>query len=146
MGNFVQGELGKQIWQLFDEGTAVYQHGDKGKSIRILESIWDLLPDDKNKYDEGYLALHAIVDTAIEINDLETLKKWKEKIFVAGEGYEDFGERDLMAGKIAFEIGEKKEALYYLRQANEKSQGRCFGDGDKKYKQLLQDESFNELD
>ncbi|MFJ8531709.1 hypothetical protein [Bacillus sp. NPDC094106] len=61
------------------------------------------------------------------------MKKWVYKIFVADPGRGDTGERELWAGKMAYELGDFSTAREYLNIANKKSRGRCFSIEDGKY-------------
>ncbi|MGG3927062.1 hypothetical protein ABET51_13795 [Metabacillus fastidiosus] len=65
------------------------------------------------------------------------MKKWVDKIFAADPERGDTGERDLWAGKVAYELGDLSKAREYLDIANMKSRGRCFGVKDGKYLKFL---------
>ena len=41
------------------------------------------LPDEKVTYDESFLIIWGILDISILLNDVERMKKWVDKIFVA---------------------------------------------------------------
>ena len=65
------------------------------------------------------------------------MKKWIDNIFVADPAKGDTGERELWAGKVAFELGDLALAKKYLETANKKSRVRCFGGDDGKYLEFL---------
>lgn len=59
-------------------------------------------------------------------NDTERIKRWVDKIFVADPARGDTGERELWAGKVAFELDDLSKARDYLEKANKKSRGRYY--------------------
>ncbi|GGA28691.1 hypothetical protein [Psychrobacillus lasiicapitis] len=67
------------------------------------------------------------------------MKKWVDNIFVTDPARGDKGERELWAGKVAYELGDLAKAKEYLDTANKKSRGRDFGEEDEKYLKFLKD-------
>jgi hypothetical protein len=102
-------------------------------SVSLLERAWEELPNDKVTYDESFLIVWGILDISIVLKDTERMKKWVDKIFITDPGRGDTGERELWAGKVAYEIGDLSKAREYFDVANKKSRGRCFGTKDGKY-------------
>lgn len=133
---YVQGELGDKINKLMKESDDVYRNGDYELSIKLLEDAWDLLPDGKNEYDESFLIVWNILDTAIYIKDEKVMKKWVDKIFTADPERRDAGEREMWAGRVEYECNNLDKAMNYFEIANKKSGGRCFLQKDKKYKEF----------
>lgn len=134
----VEGDLGKKINELMEKSNEKYDEGNYKQSIELLKTAWDFIPEDKNKYDESSLIVWGILDIAILVNDIETMNSWVEKIFKADPERGDFGEREMWAGKVAFESGNKEKAMHYFDVANKKSRGRCFSsEGDFKYKEFF---------
>lgn len=134
---YVDGKLGETIQELMDESNIEYDNGDYIKSIDLLIEAWDKLPDDKVQYDESYLIIWGILDIAIKIGNIDIMNQWVDKIFIADPGRGDTGEREMWAGRVAYESNDMDKAKMYFEIANQKSKGRCFGDNDKKYKKLL---------
>lgn len=134
---YVNGKLGETIQELMDESNIEYDNGDYIKSIDLLIEAWDKLPDDKVQYDESYLIIWGILDIAIKIGNIDIMNQWVDKIFIADPGRGDTGEREMWAGRVAYESNDMDKAKMYFEIANQKSKGRCFGDNDKKYKKLL---------
>lgn len=130
---YVQGEKGANIQKLMDKSNEEFDKGNYEKSVSLLEQAWAELPDDKIIYDESFLIVWGILDISIVINDKNRMKKWVDKIFVADPERGDTGERELWAGKIAYETGDLCKAKEYFDIANKKSRGRCFGTKDEKY-------------
>ncbi|MBQ2983025.1 MAG: hypothetical protein IJD58_13065 [Lachnospiraceae bacterium] len=134
---YVEGELGDKIQELMDESNEQYDNGEYKKSIDLLIEAWNELPNDKVQYDESFLIIWGILDIAIHINDIETMNQWVDKIFIADPGRGDTGEREMWAGRVAYESNNIEKAKGYFEIANKKSRGRCFGEEDGKYKDLL---------
>ena len=134
---YVEGELGKKIEELMDESFCQYKNGDYEKAINLLIEAYDELPDGKNEYDESYLIVWRILDIAIKAHMIDIMNQWVDKIFYADLERIDSGEREMWAGRVAYESGDMKKAKEYIKIANKKSHGRCFSEKDKKYRELL---------
>lgn len=138
---YVTGEKGVYIQGLMDKSNEEFDKGNLEESVFLLEQeqAWGELPDDKVTYDESFLIIWGILDISILLNDVERMKKWVDKIFVADPERGDTGERELWAGKVAYEVGDFSKAREYLEIANKKSRGRCFSAEDGKYLKFLKD-------
>ncbi|MGN4864293.1 hypothetical protein [Bacillus cereus] len=136
---YVAGENGVYIQELMDKSNEEFDKGNLDESVFLLEQAWKELPDDKVIYDESFLIIWGILDISIVLNDVERMKKWADKIFVADPERGDTGERELWAGKVAYEVGDFSKAREYLEIANKKSKGRCFSAEDGKYLKFLKD-------
>ncbi|HDR3658309.1 TPA: hypothetical protein QCO67_004787 [Bacillus cereus] len=136
---YVAGENGVYIQELMDKSNEEFDKGNLDESVFLLEQAWKELPDDKVIYDESFLIIWGILDISIVLNDVERMKKWVDKIFVADPERGDTGERELWAGKVAYEVGDFSKAREYLEIANKKSKGRCFSTEDGKYLKFLKD-------
>lgn len=134
---YVVGEIGVYIKELMDKSNEEFDKGNLEESVSLLEQAWVKLPDGKVIYDESFLIIWGILDISIMINDTERMKKWVDKIFVADPARGDTGERELWAGKVAFELGDLANAREYLETANKKSRGRCLSEEDEKYLGIL---------
>ncbi|MGX8773891.1 MAG: hypothetical protein ACSW8G_02405 [Bacillota bacterium] len=58
---YVSGPLGKQIEELMNTANEKNMNGEFQDSIQLLEEAWDLLPGEKNEYDESFLIVWAIL-------------------------------------------------------------------------------------
>jgi len=130
---YVSGEKGAYIEELMNKSNDEFDKGNLDKSISLLEQAWDELPNNKVEYDESFLIVWGILDIAIIIKDIKRMKKWVDKIFIADPERGDTGERELWAGKVAYEIGELSKAKEYFNVVFKKSRGRCFGPKDSEY-------------
>jgi len=135
----LQGELGEEFENTRQAAVQYFRKGDHSAAIQLLTDAWEKLPEGKYEYDESFIIVWYILDNAIECRDIDTMKKWVDKVFLADPKRGDYGEREMWAGRVAYESGETEKALEYLRVAYKKSKGRVFGDTDKKYKAFLID-------
>lgn len=137
---YVEGVLGEKIQEMMDESNNQFDLGNYEASIKMLIDAWDELPDDKNQYDESFLIVWGILDIAIHIKDINIMNQWVDKIFSADPERGDTGEREMWAGRVAFESNNMEKALEYFKVADKKSRGRCFGTKDDKYKKFLKEQ------
>ena len=134
---YVAGELGKEIQNLMDDSNKKYDDAKYNEAIDLLIKAWDLLPNNKNEYDESFLIVWGILNISIQIKNIDIMNSWVNKIFDADPERGDTGERDMWAGRVAYESGNLDKAKEYLEIAEKKSGGRCFGNKDKKYKDYI---------
>ncbi|GGA28752.1 hypothetical protein [Psychrobacillus lasiicapitis] len=137
--SYVTGEKGAHIKELLDKSNEEFDKGNIEESVVLLEQAWKELPDNKVIFDESFLIIWGILDISIILNDTERMKKWVDNIFVADPARGDTGERELWAGKVAYELCDLGKAKEYLDTANKKSRGRCFSEDDEKYLKFLKD-------
>lgn len=136
---YVTGEKGAYIQGLMDKSNEKFDKGNLEESVFLLEQAQGGFPNDKVTYDGSFLIIWGILDISILLSDVERMKKWVDKIFVADPERGDTGERELWAGKVAYEVGDFSKAREYLEIANKKSRGRCFSAEDGKYLKFLKE-------
>lgn len=134
---YVDGDLGRKIQALMDKSDNQYNDGQYIEAIHSLEEAWELLPSEKNEYDESFLIVWGILTTAIQAKNVDAMNKWVDKIFDADPARVDSGEREMWAGRVAYESGNLDQAKEYFTIANKKSRGRCFGNKDMEYKKFF---------
>lgn len=125
--------LKEQIENIINKSNAEYDKGNYIDSIKLLEEAWDRLPEPKGIYDESFHIAKYTSETYLLIKDGNNAKVWSERLFQCDLERIDSGERDFLAGKVVFELGDFEVAKKYFTIANAKSEGRCFEDEDKKY-------------
>ncbi|MGE1054984.1 hypothetical protein ACQGS7_26810, partial [Bacillus sp. GFa4/2] len=77
--------------------------------------------------EESYHLVKDIISTCFMVNDLKKAKEWADKIFLTGFARIDSGDKEFIAGKVAFELDDLETAKEFFSIANTKSEGRCFG-------------------
>lgn len=122
----VSGELGKTIENLMDQANDEWYKGNYEKCISLYEEAWKEVPEDKNLYKESFMIMIGVLSTSILIKDYNRLRLWNDKIFTVNLERGDYGEREMWAGRVAYELGELPKAKEYFRVADKKSKGRCF--------------------
>jgi tetratricopeptide (TPR) repeat protein len=125
--------LKQRVSSLFDKSNKKFDLGYYGESIKYLEEAWDALPDPKGIYDESYHFAMYLSETYLLVKNYERAKKWADEIYHCHLERIDSGEREFLSGKVAYAMGDLSTANRYFLVANEKSEGRCFENEDKKY-------------
>lgn len=124
----------KQVERKMDESNMEFDKGNYVESIKFLEEAWVLLPNNpKGIYDESFHIVLYITETYLLIKDTDQANKWVDRIFQCDLERIDCGEREFLAGKVAYESGDFEKAKKYFIIANEKSEGRCFTSNEGEY-------------
>lgn len=126
--------LDKILKEWMEKSDAAYASGDYLKSVAYLIEAWEALPVPKYAHVESYHIVYYICETYLQTAEKEKAQTWVEKIFLCDLTRFDDGDREFLAGKVAFELGDLNRAKMYFNVANEKSEGRCFLDEDEKFK------------
>ena len=138
MASYVQGEKGSYIKELMDKSDDEWRNGNRVYSIELLEKAWDELPENnKEAYSESYYIVKDLLITGLEMNNLLILNKWVDKIFLCDLRRFDTGEREYLAGKVAYVNENYNLAKEHFLIANQKSEGRVFDSKDMKYIKLM---------
>ncbi|TKI59748.1 hypothetical protein FC756_20450 [Lysinibacillus mangiferihumi] len=118
----------EEFESLLEKSNEQFNNGQYEDSIVLLEKAWDIIPNPKGIYcEESYHLVKDIIATCFMVNDLIKAKEWAEKIFLTGFARIDSGDKEFIAGKVAFELGDLESAKEFFSIANNKSEGRCFG-------------------
>jgi len=139
--NKIDIEIEKLIMKHYEE----LENKNYENAIHLLIEAWDKIPNNKYEHPESYNIVMDILNATIEGKYVDIMLEWADKIFYVGLNRFDTGDREMWAGKVAYEIGEKDKALEYFRISVKKSEGRCFYyDEDLKYKQFFIEETIKE--
>jgi len=143
---YIDGEKGSCIHKLMYQSNEEFNKKNYELAIYILEEAWEKIDGNKIIYNESFLIVSRILDISIVLKDNARMKKWIDKIFIADPERGDSGERDLWAGKVAYELGELSKASEHFNIAAKKSHGLCFAFGreDEKYVRLYEFEKLKE--
>jgi hypothetical protein len=129
----LEASLQKQINDLIQSCGVEYQKGNNIEAIKILEKAWELLPNPKVVFDDSYHIAKYIIQFCLLAKDYVKAKRWSNIIFICDLERADSGEREFLAGKVAFDSDDLDIAKEFFFIANKKSEGRCFVDEDTKY-------------
>ncbi len=129
--------LKQEINTLINESMAVFSLENPTPGLSILLRAWELLPDDKQDSDEGYMLSKYIIHVYFRTGDFVNAALWQDTFTRCDQATRNTGESEFMAGKIAFAQGNMEAAKSFFSIANRKSEGRCFTKDDKQYKALL---------
>ncbi len=136
---------GRQMEDIFWEAKIEYDDLFKKKQYDIAWEeclkVWEKFPNPKYKEPMSYLWIEDIINHAIETKQFELANKYIGFLFIADLERCDIGDREYLAGKLAFEQGEIELAKQLFRRAYEKEpSGMCFkGKENEKYRNLIKD-------
>ncbi|BCA32339.1 hypothetical protein PDQ36_13065 [Bacillus cereus] len=124
----LQSPIKEEFESLLEKSNEQFNNGNYNDSIVLLEEAWDIIPNPKGIYcEESYHLVKDIISTCFMVNDLKKAKEWADKIFLTGFARIDSGDKEFIAGKVAFELDDLETAKEFFSIANTKSEGRCFG-------------------
>lgn len=127
--------LREKVEAIMEESDNEFSNENYEKSINLLQKAWDLLPEPKEIYDDSFYIAKDMIITYLFIQDYTNGKKWADLIFKCDLERIDDGERELLAGRVAYESGDIKAAESLFLTAHQKSEGRLFEN--KKYQKYL---------
>ncbi|MCB2355764.1 hypothetical protein [Clostridium estertheticum] len=131
-------EIEKKILDIRRECSSLHLKGDKEGALKKIKDGWDILPYPKTSQDMSYLVLERFFNLCIEYKEFELANKWISLIFVSALIRVDDGDREFIAGKLAYEQGDLDVAKELFIIANIKSEGHLFkGKDGKTYRYLL---------
>lgn len=122
-----------KVENLIDEGIAHFKNDEASLAIDKMNEAWNAIPYPRVNYDESYHLVKKIINICIMTKQPENAYKWVNICFIADLERIDTGEREFLAGKVAFECNDLINAKELFFIANQKSGGRCFGPKDGKY-------------
>lgn len=131
------GDSDAQIQHLMEECGTKYAKGDFLGTITLLEKAWTLLPGQKEVHPESFHLAQHLAEISLEAGNNNKARYWSNILFKCDRKRIDCGERDFVAGKVAFFENAKDEAWNHFNVANKKSKGCCFEDEDPKYRKFF---------
>jgi hypothetical protein len=103
----LQSHIKEEFESLLEKSNEEFNNGNYNDSIVLLEEAWDIIPDPKGIYcEESYHLVKDIISTCFMVNDLKKAKEWADKIFLTGFARIDSGDKEFIAGKVSFELGD----------------------------------------
>lgn len=129
----LENPIDSQVENLRQEFIQLEMKGQFEKAKEVLLEAWGLLPEPKLEYDESFHISSYLIDTYINLGDFIEAKKWVKLNSKSNLDRHDAGEREYLAGKVEYELGNHENAKKYFKIVDEKSKGRIFQQGDIKY-------------
>lgn len=131
-------EIEKKILEIRRDCSELYLKGDKEGALKKIKEGWEILPYPKTAQGMSYLVLERFFELCIKYKEFELANKWISLIFVSDLVRVDDGDRELIAGRLAYEQGELDVAKELFTIANVKSEGRILKGKDRKeYRDLI---------
>lgn len=123
----------KEVDSLMHQGFEELNNDQFLQGNKTLQKAWSKLPEPKYKWSQSNLIVEYICRSLLSLKNFDDLKNWIEIYKQCDNSGLSSGESEMLAGIVAYESGDKKEAMKYFKIANKKSDGRCFESEDKKY-------------
>lgn len=131
----LEKELAKTIDDLIQQSYHVFDKENTTLSLQLLEKAWDLLPLPKENWQESYYIAQNIIHAYLQGKNIEQAIAYLPTFMRCDQQNRNYGESEFLAGKLAFDRGQKIEALDYFIIAGHKGGKRIFnGVENKKYK------------
>lgn len=120
------------------EYMELFEEGDSEGALKLLKEVWSSFPEPKIKEDLFYLVVEDFITICTESKKFEIANKYISLLFASGLKRADYGTKEFIAGKLAYEQGEFELAKQLFYVSNMKCDGELFkGKENKKYKDLL---------
>lgn len=136
-------DLLQEIDNLYNESLKEYNANNIEGNARYLKKIWEKLPEDKSKLSVSYHIARELAEDFLIIKDYQEAMKWAMETFKCSTSRYDYGERELLVGKVAYESGDIEKAKEYLTIADKKSNGKVFDENDIKYLSVIRGDLNN---
>ena len=131
-------EIEDKFFEYQDEYMDLVEEGNIEKALQKIKEFWDYLPEPKTIQDMSFLLLEDFFNICIESKRFELVNKWISLMFISDLERLDDGEREFIAGKLAYEQGNLEIAKELFVISNIKCEGSLFEGKDvKKYRDLL---------
>lgn len=116
----------RQIESLIEESGAEWRAGNLEEAIKKMQAAWNILPNPAEEYDESYLIAGYLIELFTEQGDTESATKWAQILQRCDVERLDDGDREFIAGKVAYSAGDIDTAKAYFKASFKKSEGKTF--------------------
>ena len=120
------------------EYMTLYEEGKIDEALKLIKEVGDSFDEPKVDQDLFYLLMEDFINICIESGKIELANKYISLLFASGRGRVDYGDKEFIAGKLAYaqnDIFLTKE-LFYM--ASLKSEGALLkGNVNKKFRELI---------
>jgi tetratricopeptide (TPR) repeat protein len=128
--------IAEKVEDLINESGADWRKGDLSAAIATMQDAWNTLPSPAEEYDESYLIAGYLIEMYTEHGDIESATKWAEILQRCDLERMDDGEREFIAGKVAYSAKNIDLAKEYFKTSFKKCEGRYFEGEDDIYLKL----------
>lgn len=122
---------------LFKKAELDFEKKEYDSCIKNLKTAWELLPDEKIKWNESYLIADYLAAVYVLEKKFDDALNWSTILQKCDLERGDFGEREFALGKVYYEMQDLEKAKEQFIIAMKKSEGRMFEGEDKKYIDLV---------
>lgn len=127
-------ELAQKIESMINESMNMFSLEAPEPSQKILIEAWNMLPEDRHNYTEGYYLSQYLAHAYYRTNNLAKAQEWMPAFFLCDHTQRNTGESEFLAGQIAVATNDLDKAKKYFTLSNRKCEGRYFSGENKKYK------------
>lgn len=118
----------------------LFKNKKENEAWQLCRDVWDIFPEPKYEQPLFYLLVEDIVKYSIETKCYDIGNKYVAMLFITGLTRVDSGDKEFLAGKLAYAQGEFKMAKQYFQIAYKKSAGRLLkGKENTEYKKLIKE-------
>jgi len=138
-------EIYNKIIEVGKEAVSALKENDLVRFEEYAEKGWNLFPEPKNNWNQGYNYAKMVFNGAFNNGKLELAKLWLDRLIENNDNLHFFDEESqFLAGKYYFEIGNFEKAYKLWREVVRGSGGsnhfRYFEGEDKKYLEFYKKE------
>lgn len=126
MANFLDSPLKEQMALLEEKAFKSYLDGNYEEYEKIFLEAWELLPEPKEDWKESFSIVRKLIENYFLMGIPHKAKKWSEIMFHCTPDVERYGERELYAGMVAYELGDLEKARMYFDIVQKESGGRLW--------------------
>ena len=131
-------EIEDKFFDYQDEYMELFEEGNIQQALEKIREFWLFLPQPRIMQDMSFLLLEDFFNICIQSKKFDLANKWISLIFISDLERLDDGEREFIAGNLAYEQGNLEIAKELFIISNVKCEGCLFEGKDvKKYRDLL---------
>jgi tetratricopeptide (TPR) repeat protein len=116
----------ERVDDFMSKGNESYEKGELLDSIESLKSAWNVLPDNKFKYDDSYHIARYITELSMQIKAYDQAIEWAFIVKKCDPERPEIGEKEFLIGQVLYEAGKITEAIKFIKIASKVSNGLCF--------------------
>jgi tetratricopeptide (TPR) repeat protein len=126
MAKFLDSPLNEQMTLLEEKAFKFYLDGNYEEYEKIFLEAWELLPEPKGEWKESYSIIRDLIENYFLMGEPHKAKKWSDLMFLCNPEKNSYGERELYAGMVAYELGDFIKAREFFNIVQKESGGRLW--------------------